>query len=282
MTDSKPASHWKCGAREYAFDGLHPLIMGILNVTPDSFSDGGEHNAPEAAIAWARKMREDGADIIDVGGESTRPGFDENGVSLEEERRRVMPVVKALAAEGFAVSVDTSKPEIMTEAAALGAVILNDVRAFTLPGAEAAAAATGCGLVVMHRSFTTDYTDVVAEVETFLIERQRRLEALGIAADRICWDPGFGFGKTVEQNYRLLAATARFVASGQPFMMALSRKSSIGKATGQLNPHDRVAGSVEGAMYAIERGAQIVRVHDVRATADAVAVWRAAQEAARA
>ena len=275
----EPAACWRCADIVFHFDGRHPLIMGILNVTPDSFSDGGEHNRPEDAVRWAHRMRGEGAHIIDVGGESTRPGFNETGVSLEEERRRVLPVVEVLVKEGFIVSVDTSKPEIMTEAAAAGVHILNDIRGFEMPGAEEAAAKTDCGLVVMHRSHSTDYDDVVADVEAYLRARQARLEALGVAADRICWDPGFGFGKTVEQNFRLLGATDRFVASGQPYLMGLSRKSSIGAATSQSVPHDRVSGSVAGALIAVQKGAQIVRVHDCRETADAVAVWRAVTEA---
>ena len=273
------ADTWRCGSKIFKIDRHHPLIMGILNVTPDSFSDGGTHNGLEDAVAWARRMHDEGAHIIDVGGESTRPGFDETGVTLEEERRRVIPVVERLVKEGFIVSVDSSKPEIMTEVAALGAHILNDIRGFEMPGAMEAAAATDCGLVVMHRSFTTDYEDVVADVERYLQERQRRLEALGVSADRICWDPGFGFGKTVEQNFQLLGSTDRFVASGQPYLMGLSRKSSIGAATGQKAPLDRIVGSVAGALLAVQQGAQVVRVHDCRQTADAIAVWRASEEA---
>ena len=273
------ADTWRCGSKIFKIDRHHPLIMGILNVTPDSFSDGGTHNGLEDAVVWARRMHDEGAHIIDVGGESTRPGFDETGVTLEEERRRVIPVVERLVKEGFIVSVDSSKPEIMTEVAALGAHILNDIRGFEMPGAMEAAAATDCGLVVMHRSFTTDYEDVVADVERYLQERQRRLEALGVSADRICWDPGFGFGKTVEQNFQLLGTTDRFVASGQPYLMGLSRKSSIGAATGQKAPLDRIVGSVAGALLAVQQGAQVVRVHDCRQTADAIAVWRASEEA---
>ena len=273
------ADTWRCGSKIFEIDRHHPLIMGILNVTPDSFSDGGTHNGLEDAVAWARRMHDEGAHIIDVGGESTRPGFDETGVTLEEERRRVIPVVERLVKEGFIVSVDSSKPEIMTEVAALGAHILNDIRGFEMPGAMEAATATDCGLVVMHRSFTTDYEDVVADVERYLQERQRCLEALGVSADRICWDPGFGFGKTVEQNFRLLGSTDRFVASGQPYLMGLSRKSSIGAATGQKAPLDRIVGSVAGALLAVQQGAQVVRVHDCRQTADAIAVWRASEEA---
>ena len=163
--------------------------------------------------------------------------------------------------------------------ASLGARILNDIRGFEMPGALEAAAATDCGLVVMHRSATTDYKDVVAEVEAYLQERQRLLEGLGVSADRICWDPGFGFGKTVEQNFALLGSTERFVASGQPYLMGLSRKSSIGAATGHKAPMDRIAGSIAGALIAVEQGAQVVRVHDCRQTVDAVAVWRASEEA---
>ena len=275
------ARHWVCGDKVFEFDGRHPLIMGILNVTPDSFSDGGTHNTPEAALRWARKMRDEGAHIIDVGGESTRPGFDEDGVTLEEERRRVIPVVELLVKEGFVVSVDTSKPEIMTEVARLGAHILNDIRGFSKPGAEAAAAATNCGLVVMHRSLTKVYDDVVSTVESYLEDRQQTLEKLGVDPERICWDPGFGFGKTVEGNYQLLAATARFVASGQPYLMGLSRKSSIGQVTGREVPAERVTGSVTGALLAVAAGAQVVRVHDVRETADAIAVWRATMDASQ-
>lgn len=280
MTETKArANVWRCAKHLFNVDRLHPLVMGILNVTPDSFSDGGTHNGLEDAVAWAHRMRDEGAHIIDVGGESTRPGFNETGVTLEEERRRVLPVVERLVKEGFIVSVDTSKPEMMTEVAALGAHILNDIRGFEMPGALEAAARTGCGLVVMHRGMSTDYHDVVAEVEAYLQDRQRTLEALGVSKDRICWDPGFGFGKTVEQNYMLLGATARFVASGQPYLMGLSRKSSIGATTGQTKPMDRVAGSVAGALIAVQEGAQVVRVHDCRETADAIAVWRATEEA---
>ncbi len=273
------ATYWQCGKKRLDFSENAPLIMGILNVTPDSFSDGGTHNRPLEALAWARRMRDEGAHIIDVGGESTRPGFDEFGVSLEQERERVIPVVEALVNEGFIVSVDTSKPEIMREVAALGAHILNDIRGFTVPGALEAAAATQCGLVIMHRALEPNYHDLVGEVEAFLLEQSHKAEALGIASERICWDPGFGFGKNVEQNFELLAASERFVASGYPYLMGLSRKSSIGAVSAQSKPLDRIYGSVTGAVMAAERGTQIVRVHDCRATADALAVWRATEKA---
>lgn len=273
------AKVWSCAERLFDLEE-RPLIMGILNVTPDSFSDGGEHNTPEAALEHARRMRNEGADIIDVGGESTRPGFDEFGVSLEEERRRVLPVVRALAAEGFCVSVDTSKPEIMTEAAELGAAILNDIRGFERPGALEAAARTNCGLVVMHRKAEPRYDDLVGEVTAYLEARTARLLALGVSADRICWDPGFGFGKTPDGNFTLLRETASFAERGYPFMTALSRKSSIGLVAHQEKPTDRVAGSVAGALYGASHGSAVLRVHDVRETADALAVWRAARRGA--
>lgn len=274
------ALSWRCARRTFNL-AERPLVMGILNVTPDSFSDGGEHHRLEDALAWARRLAAEGADIIDVGGESTRPGFSEEAVSLEEERRRVLPVVRVLALEGLAVSVDTSKPEIMREAAELGSEILNDVRGFELPGAMEAAAASRCGLVVMHRAVKGPLTDAAGEVEAYLRARQRELERLGVERSRICWDPGFGFGKSVEQNFELLAATPRFAASGQPLMTAISRKSSIGAVIGAASPKDRVAGSVAGAALAAALGAQVLRVHDVRETADALAVLGAVRAAER-
>lgn len=274
------ASRWLCAGRVLDLTA-RPLVMGILNVTPDSFSDGGEHHRLEDALAWARRLTDEGADIVDVGGESTRPGFSEDAVTLEEERRRVLPVVRALALEGFIVSVDTSKPEIMTETAELGAAILNDVRGFERPGAIEAAAATQCGLVVMHRAINEPLQNASAEVEAYLRARQRELERLGVQRERICWDPGFGFGKSVEQNFELLAATPSFAASGQPLMTAISRKSSIGAVIGAQSPKDRVAGSVAGAVLAAQLGAQVLRVHDVRETADALAVLGAIRMAQR-
>lgn len=206
------AKTWRCADRVFDLSS-RPLIMGILNVTPDSFSDGGDHNKLNDAVAWARRMAAHGADIIDVGGESTRPGS--SPVSLEEESRRVLPVVEALAAEGFVVSVDTSRPEIMTAAAKAGAKILNDVRGFDLTGAAEAAAATDCGLVVMHGFDAPRGSDIVAAVYDYLAKRTTALRELGVSSDRICWDPGFGFGKTVEGNFELIAATLRFASSGQ-------------------------------------------------------------------
>ena len=192
---------WRCGPFDFDLrDG--PVIMGILNVTPDSFSDGGEHNALPDAIAWAEKMRADGARIIDVGGESTRPGA--TAVPLKEERARVIPVVKALAREGFCVSVDTSRPEIMLESAEAGAAILNDVRAFEMPGALEAAASAKLGLVIMHQGPFDAEKNVVEDVFRYLGRREEALMAAGVEPERIAWDPGFGFGKTLEQNFSLL------------------------------------------------------------------------------
>ena len=267
---------WRCGKYELSFD--RPRIMGVLNVTPDSMSDGGEHFDQDAAIEYGLAMLDAGADIIDVGGESTRPGF--TPVNPDEEARRVLPVVRALAAEGFCVSVDTSKPEIMTEAAELGAAVLNDIRGFERPGALEAAARTNCGFVVMHRKAEPRYDDLVGEVTAYLEERTAKLLALGVSPDRICWDPGFGFGKTPDGNFTLLRETASFVERGYPFMTALSRKSSIGLAAHQEKPTDRVAGSVAGALFGAAHGSAVLRVHDVRETADALAVWRAAQRGA--
>lgn len=269
---------WRCLDERYDFD-RRPLIMGILNVTPDSFSDGGTHNAPEDAVAHARRMRAEGADIVDVGGESTRPGFDETGVTLEEERRRVMPVVRALVAEGFVVSVDTSKPELMREAAEAGAAILNDIRGFELPGALEAAAATKCGLVVMHRSLEVIESGAVETVERYLEARTEAFRALGVDEERICWDPGVAFGKTVEENIALMAHSRRLSAH-HPLMVACSRKSSIGAVTGEKVPTDRVSGSVAAAMLAVEAGAGVARVHDVRETRQAFQVLEAFRRAA--
>lgn len=279
---SRSAKIWKIRDRELSLE--KPLIMGILNVTPDSFSDGGEHNEVAAAVSWAQRMRSEGADIVDVGGESTRPGADD--VPPDEELRRVIPVVRALCAEGFIVSVDTMKPEVMREALGAGAQIINDVYGFRAPGAVDAVRDSGAGLVLMHMQGmprtmqqAPHYEDVVREVALFLHTRSEALERAGIRPEQICWDPGFGFGKTVDQNFALLAATDQFVQSGYPFLMALSRKSSVGAVTGVANPADRVTGSVAGALIAVQKGAHIVRVHDVRETREAFAVYSAVNSA---
>lgn len=282
MQNSKAAVAWKLRTR--TLDLTRPRIMGIVNVTPDSFSDGGEHATTEAAVVWGRKLAADGADIIDVGGESTRPGAAD--VSLEEELARVIPVVKTLAREGLIVSVDTSKPEVMWEAAAAGAEILNDIRGFREAGAPQAAAQSGCGLIVMHMQGTPrtmqkapSYTDLIGEVTDFLLSQEKVLLAAGADPAAVMFDPGFGFGKNVEQNFELLAATAHFVELGRPFLMALSRKSSLGAVTGVAKAGDRIVSSVAGALIAVERGAQLVRVHDVRETKEAFDVLAAVRAA---
>lgn len=276
------ATTWKIRGGE--IDLTVPRIMGIVNVTPDSFSDGGLHATHESAVAWGKKLLGDGADILDVGGESTRPGA--AAVSTEEELDRVIPVVRELAALGAVVSVDTSNPEVMRQSIEAGAAIINDIRAFAVEGAVEAVAHTGAGLVIMHMQGTPltmqlspSYGNVVEEVETFLLAREKMLLEAGVGANQICWDPGVGFGKTVEQNFSLIAATERFANHGRPYLMALSRKSSIGAVTGVENPAERVAGSVAGALLSVERGAQIVRVHDVSETREALAVWNAMRKA---
>ncbi len=257
-----------------------PRVMGIVNVTPDSFSDGGEHASLEDAVAHGLRLAGEGADILDVGGESTRPGAE--AVPLQQELDRVVPVIEALRAElPAAVSVDTSKPEVMRAAVAAGAGLINDVRALREPGALAAAVDAGVPVCLMHmqgepRSMQQQpqYTDVVAEVRDFLLDRAAALEAAGVDRERIVLDPGFGFGKTVEHNCAMLRELRRFGAGGLPVLAGLSRKSMLGAITGRP-VEQRVSASVAAALIAVQRGAAIVRVHDVAATRDALAVWQA-------
>jgi dihydropteroate synthase len=263
------------GEREIRLD--RPLIMGILNVTPDSFSDGGRWAARDAAVERALQMVEEGADIIDIGGESTRPGAGE--VSGDEELERVVPVIEALRGrDDVAVSVDTSKAEVMRAAVAAGAGMINDVYALRRAGALEAAASSGAALCLMHmqgepRTMQAEprYDDVAAEVEAFLLERAAACEALGVPAARIVLDPGFGFGKTLDHNLELLRALPRLVAHGHPVLAGLSRKSMLGALTGR-GVGDRLAASVTAAVLAVQAGAAIVRVHDVAQTRDALAV----------
>ncbi|HUL97083.1 MAG TPA: dihydropteroate synthase [Usitatibacter sp.] len=251
--------------------------MGIVNVTTDSFSDGGRYIDARAAIAHGLALRDDGADFVDVGGESTRPGA--AAVPAGEELRRVIPVVEALAAKGVAVSVDTSKPEVMRAAIEAGCSVVNDVNAFRAEGAIDAVAGADVGVVVMHMQGTPatmqkapHYDDVVAEVESFLLSRAARLESEGVARDRIALDPGFGFGKTVEHNKELFHALPRLAALGYPLLVGLSRKKMLGDFTGRAAP-ERTAASVAAALLAVQNGASLVRVHDVRETVDALKVW---------
>lgn len=262
-----------CGG--HALDLTQPCVMGVLNVTPDSFSDGGEFIAADAAIARARQMVADGAAIIDVGGESTRPGA--NPVPLEVELARVISLVEALAGElPVPLSVDTSKPEVITAAARAGAGLINDVRALREPGALSAAAAAGLPVCLMHMQGTPKtmqedprYDDVVEEVRAFLAERRAAAEAAGIARDRILLDPGFGFGKTDPHNARLLARLPRLHTLGAPLLVGLSRKSLVGRVLGR-ELSERMPGSVAAAALAVWQGASIIRAHDVRETVDAV------------
>lgn len=255
------------------------MVMGIVNVTPDSFSDGGRFADTTQALAHARKLVADGADLVDIGGESTRPGA--APVPETEELARVLPLVERLAADGVVVSVDTAKPGVMRAAIAAGASLVNDVRALQAPGALAAVAQTGAAVCLMHMQGTPRtmqaeprYDDVVREVREFLLARARTCEAAGIGRERIVLDPGFGFGKTVAHNLALLRALPELAGCGYPLLVGLSRKSTIGRLTGR-DVDDRLAGSVAAALAAVARGAAIVRVHDVRETVDALAVWQA-------
>ena len=261
---------------------LHrPLVMGVLNVTPDSFSDGGRHAELEAALAHARAMVAAGADIIDVGGESTRPGAEP--VPLQEELDRVIPVLERLRAElDVVLSVDTSKPAVMQAALDSGAGLLNDVNGLRAPGATEVAASGTAAICVMHmqgqpRSMQErpQYADVVAEVTEFLVGQAEALRALGVAGERIVLDPGFGFGKTLEHNLALFRSLPRLAALGYPLLVGVSRKSMIGALLGDRPVADRLVGSVTAALLAARAGARILRVHDVRETVDALAVQRA-------
>ena len=262
--------------------GVRARVMGILNVTPDSFSDGGHYQSLEFALSHAEEMIEAGVDIIDVGGESTRPGSPP--VSLEDELQRVMPVLYAVRDLGPAISVDTYKPQVMREAIIAGVDMINDINGFRAPGAIDAVRDSDCALCIMHMQsdpqhmqLAPSYTDVVAEVSAFLRERVEALLAAGIDPRRLCIDPGFGFGKTVEQNYALLKATSRLIdALNLPLLAGLSRKSMVGAVTGKPVER-RMAGSIGGALAAVAQGALIVRVHDVAETVDALKVWHAAQ-----
>lgn len=260
-------------------------VMGIVNVTPDSFSDGGRHADPGAAVAHGLRLVEEGADLLDVGGETTRPGAGE--VPVEEELRRVLPVVEALVRQaGVPVSIDTSKPEVMRAAVAAGAGLINDVYALRRDGALDAAAELGVPVVLMHMQgeprtmqVSPSYAEVVADVHRFLAERIFAAEMAGIGRDRIVVDPGFGFGKTTAHNLALLANLERFTALGVPLLAGLSRKRTIGEVTGRDEPLGRIHGSVAAHLIAAQRGAGIVRVHDVAATVDALALWRAVDAA---
>lgn len=257
-------------------------IMGVVNVTPDSFSDGGRLYDTQAAISHALKLSEQGADILDVGGESTRPGA--TAVPVDEEIGRVVPVIEALAREGCLVSVDTNKPEVMRAALAAGAVMVNDVAALRAPGAMEAVAASGAAVCLMHMQGDPQsmqqsprYADVVDEVKQFLRARVQVCEAAGIARERLVIDPGFGFGKTLQHNLALLKHLGGLAELGVPILAGLSRKSMLGSLTGRAVDEREFAG-VAAHLMAVAQGARLVRVHNVVAMRDALAIWNAVEE----
>jgi dihydropteroate synthase len=270
-----------CGKFQFTLD--RPLIMGVVNVTPDSFSDGGQYHDTRQAVAHAQALIAEGADMLDIGGESTRPGA--QPVSLDEERRRVLPVVEALSDCGVPLSVDTQKPQLMREAVAAGAAMINDINAFCAAGALEAVAGSQVALCFMHKQGDPqtmqqhpEYGNVVEEVLAYLRARAAAAQAAGVAGNRLVIDPGFGFGKTQEHNLALLRELGRFAALGWPVLAGLSRKSMLGRITGR-EVGERVFASVAAALIAVQNGAAIVRVHDVAATRDALCVWHAVKSA---
>ncbi|MEW6313581.1 MAG: dihydropteroate synthase [Pseudomonadota bacterium] len=266
-----------CG--KFRLSLARPLVMGIINVTPDSFFDGGKYFSAERAVAHAWQLIEEGADILDIGGESTRPGAPP--VGTEEELRRVLPVLEGLRGVTVPMSVDTQKAEVMRAALAAGASMVNDVNALRAPGALEAVATSDCGVCLMHMQGeprtmqqAPSYDDVVGEVLGFLRERLADVEAAGVVRERIVLDPGFGFGKMLEHNLALLCGLDRIAELGVPVLAGLSRKSMLGKLIGN-DSTDRTAASVAAALLAAQKGARILRVHDVRSTVDALAVLQA-------
>ncbi|MFS8392701.1 dihydropteroate synthase [Xanthomonas campestris pv. campestris] len=277
MFDTTPQLN--CAGRLLRLDG--PQVMGIVNVTPDSFSDGGQHTTVDAAVAHGLRLVAEGAAVLDVGGESTRPGA--SAVSLEEELQRVIPVIQALSAQtAVPISVDTYKPEVMRAAVAAGAGMINDIHALRSPGALEAASELAVPVVLMHAlsaphamQAEPHYDDVVAEVHRFLAERIFAAEMAGIDKRRLILDPGFGFDKSTVHNLTVLAQLQRLQEFGLPVLAGFSRKRTIGELTGRQVAADRVHGSVAAHLIAAQQGAQLLRVHDVAATVDALKVWRA-------
>lgn len=271
-----------CG--KFQFDLSRPLVMGIVNVTPDSFADGGHHLQRDAALAHAHQLIHEGADILDIGGESTRPGA--QPVSVQQELDRIMPVIEGLCAAPLPISVDTCKPEVMRAALAQGVSMVNDIDALQQAEALHAVAASDAAVCLMHKQGSPPtmqqqphYQDVMSEVLQFLHERIAAVEAAGIARQRIVVDPGFGFGKTLAHNLALLRNLDALAELNVPVLAGLSRKSMLGTITGQDVAH-RVHASVAAALLAVQRGARLVRVHDVRATVDALRIWQAVNAAA--
>lgn len=270
-----------CGDRQ--LDLSQPQVMGILNVTPDSFSDGGQHNGVVQAIARALDMIAEGATIIDIGGESTRPGA--SAVAVEEELERVIPVVEALAKYNVILSIDTSQPEVIKAAVTAGAHIWNDVRALTLPNALRTAAELAIPVIIMHmRGEPTtmnqldQYQDVTTDVMAELHQRIDDAIQAGVKPQNIMIDPGFGFAKNAKQNFQLLNELYKLNTMGYPILSALSRKRFIGEALGAVDPQQRAVGSVAAHLISVQQGACMVRVHDVKATVDAIKVWQAMNE----
>ncbi len=277
------ANNFLCG--RFEFDLERPLVMGIVNVTPDSFSDGGQHDDTDSAVAHARQLIKEGAQILDLGGESTRPGADP--VTVADELDRLLPVIEALRDCGVPLSIDTFKPEVMRATLDAGADMINDIYGFRQPGAIEAVAQSRCGLCVMHmkgeprtmQAAPPEYSDLIGEIGLFLGARAQKLRAAWIDPRRIVLDPGFGFGKTADQNFQLLRRLSSLRSSGYPLLIGLSRKNMIGQATGRP-VGDRLPGSIAAALACVARGASIVRVHDVAATVDALKVWQAAEQGA--
>ncbi|MDP9601250.1 UNVERIFIED_ORG: dihydropteroate synthase [Variovorax paradoxus] len=273
------AAFWQTS--RFRIDLAQPRVMGIVNVTPDSFSDGGAHASTETALRHCEQLLKEGADILDIGGESTRPGSP--AVPLEAELARVVPVVREAVKLNVPISIDTYKPEVMRAVLDLGADIVNDIWALRQPGArEAVAAHPSCGICLMHMHRDPQtmqavpmVDDVVPEVLSFLSAQVQLLREMGVDPSRITLDPGVGFGKTVAQNFALLARQRELLAGGYPLLLGWSRKSSIGTVTGIEVAGERIVPSVAAAVLAVDRGAAVVRVHDVRDTVAALAVWRA-------
>ncbi|MCK7608367.1 dihydropteroate synthase [Acinetobacter portensis] len=270
----------QCG--NLSLDLSKPHVMGILNVTPDSFSDGGLHNGKDEAVARALQMIAEGATVIDVGGESTRPGA--SVVAVEEEVARVVPVVKELAKHNVVISIDTSEPEVIKAAVRAGAHIWNDVRALTRPKALETAASLDIPVIIMHmRGEPTtmnnldQYNDVTLDVISELKERVNDALNAGVRSENIMIDPGFGFAKNAQQNLKLLNEFYKLQEMGYPILSALSRKRFIGEAVGEFDAQKRVVGSVAAHLISVQQGASMVRVHDVKATCDALKVWQAMQ-----
>ena len=264
----------------FQIDLERPQIMGIVNVTPDSFSDGGQHDTTAKALAHCEQLVKEGAGILDLGAESTRPGA--TPLPLEAELARLLPVIQGAVSLGVAISVDTYKPQVMQAALDAGADIINDIWGFRQAGAlQAVAAHPNCGLCLMHMhgepstmQITPMQGDVLGKIQAFLLQETARLQESGVRSERICIDPGYGFGKTVAQNFELLAHQQDIADLGFALLAGWSRKSSLGAVTG-LAVHERLIPSVAAALLALERGALVVRVHDVKETAQALQVWRA-------